>query len=298
MYSNIIQKPSLRAFYLITIFSTFIVTMITGQQITVILENQNSRDVLSQDSDVESMYNIVLYNDSKVPVNLAGQNYRLYYDSDAAMLKEKSIKSLLPSQYSSLNLVQHYFDTDATGYGVLPYENHMGFINLAVDYNMSAGGSLIIKPGARVRVGELQFSLFGDKDPKFVWAKDNLTHTYATAFVELARVENGRLKKLDISGLKIEDRASTTSLSDTEVIGMEYFPNPFKDQLEIKFNYPLANDAQLEVTDIFGSLLYSESLKAGTDHLNLKGNDLPAGALLIKVRQGEDVATFKAIKTK
>ena len=79
---------------------------------------------------------------------------------------------------------------------------------------------------------------------------------------------------------------------------MEYFPNPFRDQLEIKFNHALEANAEMDVLDVFGRLIQTQELKKGTDHISLKGDKFPAGALLIKIRQGNgDIATFKAIKT-
>ncbi|MCZ2100419.1 MAG: T9SS type A sorting domain-containing protein, partial [Chitinophagales bacterium] len=83
------------------------------------------------------------------------------------------------------------------------------------------------------------------------------------------------------------------------VLNFDYFPNPFTDQLDIKFNHVLDSDADLEVLDVFGRLLDSGSLVKGTDHITLKGEKYPDGALVIKITQNDgEVASFKAVKMK
>jgi hypothetical protein len=65
---------------------------------------------------------------------LTGQNYCPYYDIDGVLFDEKSITFRLLSPYTILDLVKHHFDVDRSGFGVLNYDNHLGFINLDSDY--------------------------------------------------------------------------------------------------------------------------------------------------------------------
>lgn len=143
----------------------------------------------------QQCYQVVLTNQSKNDITLAGQNYRLYYDSETAMLSEATIKSILPSQYTPMKLVQHHFDVDASGFGVLPYDAHLGFINLATDLNLSAASGISIPAGKNVATTSMCFDVVEGKTLVFTWAQDQLTHTYATAFVELAMYDDNKLKK-------------------------------------------------------------------------------------------------------
>lgn len=269
-----------------------------GQSVEVILSKENLIQKTGS-SEKQECYKIALKNKSGKPVGLAGQNYRLYYNSDAVILDEGSIQSYLPKSYSPLKLVQHNFDVDATGFGVLPFDNHLGFINLANDYNLSSVAPVEIGVGETVDVAQLCLNITDEsQESQITWAREDLTQTYATAFVEIATVEGTRLKKMHIDGLSV--LGTRTSLwQEGSVLGLEYFPNPFKDHLEIKFNHALNEEAQLEVMDIFGSLLQSKDLNNGTSHVTIDGTGLPEGALLIKIRQGDgETAIFKAIKTK
>lgn len=293
-----ITLQKLQPKFFLILFLGLLPSFIFSQSITVILEKQNLEPTFAADDSNKTTYYIALLNDSDKPVNLAGQNYRLYYDSEAASFDASSIVSFLPQQYTHIKLVENYFDQDASGYGTLPFENHLGFINLAIDYNMSLGKNLSLKPGDWLNVGKIQFNLNGENNPDLVWAQNDLTHTYATAFVEMARVENNKLKKLNISDLIITDSRSTTSTSDSSLPQMAFYPNPFKDYLEISFSYPLSEDAQLELYDLLGKHLSTKTISAGADYIKLSGEEIPNGALLIKIHyKNGEISTFKAVKS-
>lgn len=273
-------------------------TIITyGQSIVVILNKETKIDT-NEEIDRKDCFKIQLKNKSSKSVGLAGQNYRLYYNSDAIILDEKQIQSFLPSSYTSINLIQHAYDVNATGFGVLPFESHLGFINLATDYLMSSGKPVTIGSSETVDIARLCFNVTDEtKDADLTWAREDLTQTYATAFVEIASVQNNRLKKMHIDDLLVNG-IKTSSWQKESVANLDFFPNPFKDKLEIKFNYALTENAELEIFDIFGKLLQTISLDAGADRVSLNGDDYQAGALVIKIKQQNgDISTFKAIKT-
>src|SRR5690554_449813 len=62
------------------------------------------------------------------PFNLAGQNYRIYYNS--ALATYSSGSSLLPfPRYTHYTLVQDVSGSNASGTGSLPFESNLGFLN-------------------------------------------------------------------------------------------------------------------------------------------------------------------------
>jgi Secretion system C-terminal sorting domain len=244
----------------------------------------------------QQCYHIVLTNQGSTDVTLAGQNYRLYYDSETATLSESSIKTMLPSQYSSMNLVQHFFDVDGSGFGVLPYDAHLGFINLATDLNLSASGGLSIPVGKNISTASMCFDVVEGKTPVFTWAQDQLTHTYATAFVELALYDAKRLKKANIAEYRITQN-KTTQTQEANVFDVKYFPNPFTDKLNITFNESLTSDATFTIRDVFGNEITKKSIPMGSADYTVDGQNLPNGALLIEIKtQDGHVSIMKAIK--
>jgi Secretion system C-terminal sorting domain len=253
-------------------------------------------EVKEVSSQGQQCFQIELTNQGKKDLTLAGQNYRLYYDSETAMLSESSIKTMLPSQYTAMNLVQHHFDVDASGFGVLPFDAHLGFINIATDLNLSAASGLSIPAGKNVATASMCFDLVEGKTPVFTWAQDHLTHTYATAFVELAMYDDNKLKKAPIAEYRIVQN-NTSNTQEANVFDVKYFPNPFTDKLNITFNESLTSDATFTVRDVFGNEISKNKIAKGSIDYTLEGQNLPNGALLIEIKTAEgQVSVMKAIK--
>lgn len=244
-------------------------------------------------------YNIVLEAQGSNPILLAGQNYRLYYNSDGVLMQENSIKSFLPANsYLPLKLVQHYFDMDASGFGVLPYENNLGFINIATDYNLTSSEPIVLKKGAPFNVAEICFDVKDGVSPQMTWAQDHLTHTYATAFVELAKLEDKILRPAPISSFNIVTK-NITNTQVANVLDASVFPNPFSDKLTLQFNEPLPGDANVKVHDVFGNLVKVFAITKGSQELILDGKDLLNGAYILDVETNEQNSSkIKVIKIK
>lgn len=256
-------------------------------------------EVAADKASSQRCYHITLTNQGPKAIALAGQNYRLYYDSETAMLAEKSVKSLLPQQYTPTKLVQHHFDADASGFGVLPYDAHLGFINLATDLHLDAAKALSLPVGKAVAVAQMCFDVAEGVTPQITWAQDNLTHTYATAFVELALMDDkGNTQKGEISTYKVvTDR--TSSVQEASVFTTKYFPNPFTDRLTVAFNEPMAQRATVQISNVFGAVLQTLTVDKGATELTISGRDLPEGALLIDIKaQDGQQSVLKAIKIK
>ncbi len=293
---KIFNKSNLR--FLMLPFAMMLAIFTYGQNVVVTLSKDNS--MVKQDAQQkQECYKIQIKNKSSKAVGLAGQNYRLYYNSNAVILDEEHIQSYLPETYTSMKVVQHVFDVDATGFGILPFESHLGFINLATDFKLSTAGPVSIGSGESVNVAGLCFNISDETlDSGLTWAKEDLTQTYATAFVEIAALEGNKLKKMHIDDLVVQG-TTTSTWQQESVATLDFFPNPFTDQLGINFNHALEADAQLDVMDVFGRIFQTMELKKGTEKVSIKGADLPDGAILVKIRQQNgDIATFKAIKIK
>ena len=202
----------------------------------------------------------------------------------------------LPSSYASLKLVQHYFDMDASGFGVLPYNSRFGFINLATDYHLTAQKPLIINREKPLTVASMCFDVAEGKIPTFTWAQDHLTHTYATAFVEIAMLDGEQLKKVNIVDYKITQNSITTT-QQKEVVELKYFPNPFIDKLNITFNETLSSDATVTIKDVFGQEITRNIIQKGSTEFILQGEHLPNGAMFIEIKTEDgQVSVMKAIK--
>ncbi|NQX91920.1 MAG: T9SS type A sorting domain-containing protein, partial [Flavobacteriales bacterium] len=96
---------------------------------------------------------------------------------------------------------------------------------------------------------------------------------------------------------------TTVSVTDAEAFqaSMNVFPNPVRDNAELRFTLPNASEVTYEVTDMLGKVVLSENLgtvSAGTatQTLNLQG--MEAGLYMVRVNAAGSVATMKITLTK
>jgi len=134
-------------------------------------------------------YNVQLKATGSSPFDLAGQNYRLYYNG--AIASYLSGTSLLPSGYGNYSLIQDIQNQTATGIGGLSFENNLSFLNYTIDLeNITSGGVAV--DGNWLTTSQLCFNVtqaaFDDPNTCFeaVWARGGLTDTYATSFIEVS----------------------------------------------------------------------------------------------------------------
>jgi hypothetical protein len=138
-------------------------------------------------------YEVQLRSSNATTWGLAGQNYRLYYNS--ALISWQTGTSLLPSSYQNFTLVQDAQNVDADHInGNLNFEADLGFLNYAIDLNdVGAGGIDLPSDGTWIPTTQLCFDIVDPvllTDPstclEIVWARDGMTNEYALSFVEIS----------------------------------------------------------------------------------------------------------------
>ena len=125
--------------------------------------------------------------------NLAGQNYRLYYDGNLASFQSGT--SELSSQYDAFTLIQDNQNLNAsTVGGGLNFEDNLSFLNYHIDLNdLELGGINLPADGSWLTTSQLCFeidaALINNPNTclEAIWAQDGQTHQYAGAFVEIAQ---------------------------------------------------------------------------------------------------------------
>ncbi|HLO53291.1 MAG TPA: hypothetical protein VK169_03330, partial [Saprospiraceae bacterium] len=156
----------------------------------------NIRMVLDTVNCIENKfcYEVQLSSANGFAMNLAGQNYRLYYDG--SKMSYLSGTSLLPvPTYTNYTLAQIIENQDASATnGALSFEANLSFLNYSMDLNDLVNGGVILPAnGSWVGTSELCFNAAFDLSDapltciEAVWARTGLTDPYATAFVEVAK---------------------------------------------------------------------------------------------------------------
>ena len=137
-------------------------------------------------------YDVQLRNPTNEPFNLAGQNYRLYYDG--AIASWQSGISFLDNNYQDFTLIENSQNVNTnTPNSNLNFENNLSFLNYTMDLNeVMNGGTNLPTDGTWFTTSQLCFAIqeAAINDPntclEAIWARDGLTQEYATAFVEVA----------------------------------------------------------------------------------------------------------------
>lgn len=142
-------------------------------------------------SEFTICYALEIKNESSVNWGIAGQNYRLFYDSKRLRFNNTRTNSLLPLEdYSALNIVTHVEHLNASGQGNLNFDSDLGFLNLFIDLNNTLEGGVILAPQKSAIVAQLCFDLVNNDLANLcssvIFAQDELTSAYAPVSNEIS----------------------------------------------------------------------------------------------------------------
>ncbi|MCR9290999.1 MAG: T9SS type A sorting domain-containing protein [Bacteroidetes bacterium] len=236
----------------------------------------------------KACYDIQLRSSLAQDLNLAGQNYRLYFDSEVLKFNEAFSVSYLPKDnYTDFMLNQEITGADASGVGRLDYESNLGFLNFSMDLtNVEAGGTILPADGKWINTTRICFDLQqGDKPPRegIHWARKDLTNTYATAFVEVVEwvapyetVPAHPNEYLDLEA---------TNPPEEVLEGIKIYPNPSVDHIMLELNQD--GMAQLEIWDQGAKQVLSTSIDYQSAPYRIDIDQLPAGAYTLFIKVGE-----------
>ena len=148
--------------------------------------------LLPQSIDCETnefCYDVQIKGGQDILWRFAGQNYRLFYNG--ALAEFTRVIPVLEQPYSSPEVVQDIQHLDLSAQGNLPFDEDLSWLNYFIDMNVAFPGN-IISPDVWTTTSTICFNslvdMMGDPDICFemVWAREELTFNYATAFVEIS----------------------------------------------------------------------------------------------------------------
>lgn len=246
----------------------------------------------------QACYEIQLASAQAADFNLAGQNYRLYYDASSLQYNEEASKSLLsPAQYTAAITKDNLFNIDASGIGVLPFESHLAFLNIGIDLSDVENGGLNL-PASQEWQSSMQicFDVLQQSETneltykkEIYWARVALTDAYATAFVEIAEwvAPNETQAAIAENYFDVDLSTSLTTLPDANAL--IWYPNPTKDKVWL--NYQSKNPIQIKVWNIQGKLILEQEVNAQNGLLHFNLDNQPSGQYQVKLIDGKKVFT-------
>lgn len=240
-------------------------------------------------------YQVQLAAADGIPLNLAGQNYRLYYDASILKLDKQASNLLLDnSLYTPLLWKQEIEKIDASGVGSLAYADNLGFINFSVDLeDNKTGGIQLPASGEWLSIANLSFNLINQESTPFneehialSWARPSLTAAYATAYVEVGEWKN-ITKVIPALAATYYDQSFTTSVTEEWVKAIAIFPNPFNHQLTVQ--YDSEEKIELEVWTIHGKKLIKQTLPKGNHSILKDFSNFSSGTYQVRMTKGHQM---------
>jgi len=86
----------------------------------------------------------------------------------------------------------------------------------------------------------------------------------------------------------------------SNLTGLEYAPNPFYNQIELKFTHTNSEQVTFEVFNLLGTRLHHKTFRSapGINHISYDAPDLEPGLYLFSIRDAQHTYTGRIIKSK
>jgi hypothetical protein len=245
-------------------------------------------------------YKVQLASADAVTLNLAGQNYRLYYDAKRLNFNEEDSRVLLPeSKYSQLVIKDNVKGIDAGGAGPLAFDSDLGFINLGNDLvDELNGGIELPASGEWLTTANVCFDIMkeenqaaSESDFGFYWARKELTQSYATAYVEVAEWTGPNKVVPAKAAIYFDQELSTSNNEQLWDHVPSVYPIPTRDELTI--NYKGKESLLVQVYSTNGQLLLKDNYPANVDNYQIKLGNLATGFYQLRLSNKEKVLIKK-----
>ncbi|MEM6319092.1 MAG: T9SS type A sorting domain-containing protein [Bacteroidota bacterium] len=247
-------------------------------------------------SSEQLCYNIQLASVDLEAINLAGQNYRLYYDGSKLKFKERHSNLLLPEEkYTPLILKDNIQNIDAYGMGLLGFDHSLSFLNINVDLKDDLNGGIILPAsGDWVSTALICFdkinqtnAISDDSNYSIFWAREELTKNYATAFLEITEWAAPNVI-LPIKAATFGDQEINTSLGNQLWDNLpKVYPNPVKDNFFIEYTGKEA--LSIQIHSINGQILLEKEYPFATYKYSVNLSHAASGIYQVQLRSKDKV---------
>ena len=174
---------------IILVFSFLLVRFMINAQNYDVRFNRTNVDCETR----QVCYDVQIRPNGSTAFNLAGQNWRIFWDASKATFVSGT--SVLPiplyTPYTQVQLVENA-NADSRN-GLLDFEANLSFLNYYMDLNDTNSGGILLPAGEWTTTSNLCFTVAQEviDNPstclEMVFGRETLTAAYATAYVEISR---------------------------------------------------------------------------------------------------------------
>lgn len=234
---------------------------------------------------------VLVKNNDRSSLILAGQNIRVYYNSSAIRLNASNSASLLPTdRYSKIEFSHIAENMNADEVNQLAFDNNMGFVSFSINLeDLKNGGISMNNNNGWVAIARLQFTVKSQEAFQLVFGRDGKTDKYATAFVEMAEwVAPYKTEGLEVNEITDLDLTKPASDLTDEEISVTIGPNPSSDYIQIRLNERSSSDLYISVRDLNGRIAKTQLLPKGQNDAIVSLSELSAANYIVQLRNNSD----------
>lgn len=259
-------------------FLVLLTTVLNGKSIDLklVIVPSSSTNVLMVDVQVR--------NSDRNPINLGGQNIRLYYNSDALQLNQDNSVSQLPTdRYSKINFSNLYENMNADEVNQLSFDNKMGFVSFSIDLADNKNGGIVLKNNDHwVSIARLEFNQKDSEKIQMVFGRSGRTNEYATAYVEMAEwIAPYQIEALELNEVIDLDESKSVESLNSEV-EIKIGPNPASDFVQINFGQVINEDITVLVMDLSGRAIKSLRIAKGSKDARISLSEVNSSSYIIR----------------
>lgn len=232
-------------------------------------------------------YDVQLASADAADFNLAGQNYRMYYDASKLEYDDQTSRVLLPREkYTNLTIKDNVQDIDASSAGPLAFDNHLSFLNIGNDLKDELNGGIILPAsGEWVSTANICFNVRNESLSKeyygIFWAREELTQSYATAFVEVAEWIKPEVTVASKAAIFFDEELNTSIDDQLWDQVPSVYPNPTKDRVFI--DYEGEEELLVQVYGSTGQLVLEDRYPANASNHSIQLGNLAAGIYQVRL---------------
>ncbi len=202
---------------------------------------------LNQSNEQTSCFDVLLRSADHQDIQLAGQNYRLFYDArNLSLIKERITRDLDEETYSKIDLI----NTE---------DKNIGFISISIDGRILDNGvKKLSKNGDWVRTLNLCFDRKNDYPYDITWASKKKTFLFATAEVTMSEWLKDDEQQVLIPNETIDFSSLENHSVSSIDLDISSYPNPMTEFFTVAFGHSYTG--QIMVKDVIGRQVALESL--------------------------------------
>lgn len=201
----------------------------------------------------QSCFDMEIRSPYRESIDLAGQNYRVFYDAENANVIKESIKNYTSEEsYGALEVI-------------VSEQNDIGFLSLSVDGRaLNDHTTTIPSDGSWIKVASVCFKNTSNDPYDIVWANDR-TSQFASAQVALSMWDGVDHQSVLEANLMIDHLGNPFTSGDSN-LDVSVYPNPVVDQMKVKIAAENPNAMTLLIKDVIGREVAMEKVSALSEY--------------------------------